>query len=146
MLPTILRGLEVPNWKKMLEQHEPWMLWVQFLQLYEAVRSGQIMPEQGIQILVQAARQRFMQGQNTPEMIEGRNKEKEKLDKEKEKWKKEAGPEHAGDDRGQEQGEREIGQREGEMEERGAAEEKEEGEEIMPCKGKKGKRKPRTRK
>jgi len=31
MLPEILRVFEIGNWKKLIDQHEPWILWSQFL-------------------------------------------------------------------------------------------------------------------
>jgi hypothetical protein len=89
MLPEVLRDLEVTNWKKLIEQHEPWMLWMQFLQLYEAVKEGQITPEQGVQMIIQAAMQKFDEGQQSIEGVAAANAEKEKLDRERESIKAE---------------------------------------------------------
>lgn len=52
MLPELLRVLEIGNWKKLMNQHQPWLLWQQFLKLYEAVRAGEIEPEQAVQIVL----------------------------------------------------------------------------------------------
>ncbi len=65
MLPDILRILGIPNWKKLLAQHRPWVLWTQFLQLFESVKAGKIQPEQALQILTQRTMQEFAQDVRT---------------------------------------------------------------------------------
>lgn len=81
MMPEMLRELEIPNWQKILQRYEPWTLFMQFLQLVNSVKEGQVTPEQAIQILIQKAREHIQGQQNAPEMIEARNKEKEQLDR-----------------------------------------------------------------
>lgn len=89
MLPEMLKLYEIPGYKKLLDRYGPWQQYMKFLQLYEAVKSQQITPEQAIQLLIQAAMQQFGAQQNSPEGIEARNQEKEKLDKGREKIYKE---------------------------------------------------------
>lgn len=88
MLPDMLRILEIPNWKKLISQHQMWMLWVQFQQLIEAVRNKQIAPEQAIQMLVQKATVYFTGQQNTTEGVAARNLKQEEMDAEYEKRRK----------------------------------------------------------
>jgi hypothetical protein len=57
MLPELLRVLEIPNWRKILDRHGVWTQWMQVLQLIEAVRGGKIPPEQALQRLTQLALQ-----------------------------------------------------------------------------------------
>jgi len=52
MLPEVLRILEIGNWKKLINQHRPWILWNQFLGLYESVKAGQTTPQQATQIIL----------------------------------------------------------------------------------------------
>jgi hypothetical protein len=61
MLPVMLRELGVPNWKKLMMQSEIQMQFMQFSQLYEAVKAGQVTPEQAVQILVQKATELYAQ-------------------------------------------------------------------------------------
>ena len=61
MLPEILRILEVPNWKKMLDELPAYIKYKQFVALYEQVKAGQVDPNQAVQMLVQAAMQEFAQ-------------------------------------------------------------------------------------
>jgi hypothetical protein len=89
MTDILLKELEIPGWQKILKKYESWQQFVQFLQLMEAVKTGQITPEQGLELLVQTAQQQIEAGQNTIEGIEARNKEKEQLDRGREKIKKE---------------------------------------------------------
>lgn len=51
MLPQMLRELEVDNWKKLVQQHEPWILWTQFLQLYQAVKTGEVEPREAVRVI-----------------------------------------------------------------------------------------------
>jgi hypothetical protein len=51
MLPEVLRDLEVTNWKKLLEQHEPWMMWTQFLQLYQAVKEKKVPADEAMRVI-----------------------------------------------------------------------------------------------
>ena len=84
MLPELLRTMEITNWRKILEQHSMWQKFMQFLQLFNAVKEKKITPEQAIKLLIQSAMQEFQQGQNSIEGIEARNKEKEQIDQERE--------------------------------------------------------------
>jgi len=61
MLPEILRILEVPNWKKMLDELPAYIKYKQFVALYRQVRDGQVDPNQAVQMLTQAAMQEFAQ-------------------------------------------------------------------------------------
>lgn len=81
MLPEMLRLYEISNWQKILQKHEAWQLFFQFNQLYQAVKEGKILPEQAIQMIIQAAKQRFTQDKNSIEGIEARNTEKGDFDK-----------------------------------------------------------------
>ncbi len=65
MLPEVLRVLEIPNWKKKLAEHQGWIQFMQFLQLYEAVKAGQVTPEEAMQMLVAEATKVFMQEQGS---------------------------------------------------------------------------------
>jgi hypothetical protein len=95
MLPELLRGLEVTNWKKLLEQHKPWILWTQFLQLYQAVASGEISMQEGIRVLTNRAMQEFQQQQAvTPQPEEKQEPQREIRTKEVEE--KTTGGEKAG--------------------------------------------------
>lgn len=89
MTDVLLKELEIPGWQKILQKYQSWQDFVQFLQLNQAVTEGKITIEQGIELLVQAAQQRFQQGQNSVEAIAARNQEKEKLDGERDKIRKE---------------------------------------------------------
>lgn len=55
LLPDLLRVLEIGNWKKILDQMESWQQFQQFKSLYDGVTSGQVAPEQAVQILTQKA-------------------------------------------------------------------------------------------
>ncbi|MHC4603393.1 MAG: portal protein [Planctomycetota bacterium] len=81
MLPEMMRNYGITNWRKILQKHEAWILFFQFNQLYQAVKERKITPEQAIQMIIQAAKQRFEQDQNTVEGIEARNTEKGEFDK-----------------------------------------------------------------
>jgi hypothetical protein len=89
MLPEVLRVMEITNWRKILSEHAVWQKFVQFLKLFQAVTEQRITLEQGLQLLVQAAREHFDQQQNTVEAIEAKNIEKEKVDQGKERLIKE---------------------------------------------------------
>jgi hypothetical protein len=66
MLPDMLRILEIQNWKKLLSQIEPYQLYMQFSQLYEAVKAGQVDPNEAVQLIVQKATELYMQQQANP--------------------------------------------------------------------------------
>jgi hypothetical protein len=80
MLPEMLRVLEIPNWRKVLAKHESYQLFMQFAGLLEQVQKNEITPEQAIQILTNAAIQRFQQQQQSPQGIAARNVEKGDFD------------------------------------------------------------------
>lgn len=52
MLPELLRALEIPNWRRILERHGIWTQWMEQLKLIEAVREGKIHPEQAVQLIM----------------------------------------------------------------------------------------------
>jgi hypothetical protein len=60
MLPELMRVLEIPNWRKILERHAAWTQWMQILQLIEGVRGGKIPPEQALQRLMQQTQQMLL--------------------------------------------------------------------------------------
>jgi hypothetical protein len=64
MLPDVLRELEVPNWKEKLQQHQGWVRYMEFQQLFESVSAGEIEPEAAVKLLLDRAFQEF---ENTPE-------------------------------------------------------------------------------
>lgn len=66
MLPEILRVLEIPNWRKILERHGLWTQWMQFLQLIEGVRGGKIPPENALQRIIHNAMQAVQQAAAVP--------------------------------------------------------------------------------
>jgi len=84
MLPEVLRVMEITNWRKIISQHGMWQKFMQFLQLFQAVSERKITPEQGIELLVKAARQEFQSQQDSIASIEARNAEKEQMDQERE--------------------------------------------------------------
>lgn len=53
LLPLILRELGIPNWRKVLQEHEPYQQYLKLLQLYDAVVSGEMDPQQAAQVLTQ---------------------------------------------------------------------------------------------
>jgi len=55
MLPELLRVLEIPNWRKILERHAGWTEWMAFNAVLQGVQAGKIPPEQGMQMLMQKA-------------------------------------------------------------------------------------------
>jgi hypothetical protein len=61
MLPEMLRTLDIPNWKKLLDEYEVWQDYQALLQLVEAVKAGQLPPEQAMQMIVERLMQ--IQGQ-----------------------------------------------------------------------------------
>jgi hypothetical protein len=73
LLPEVLRDLEVSNWKKILQQHEPWMLWTQFLQLVEAVKAKKITAQEAIRVVLN----RFLQLQQQEQFMVPRPAEEE---------------------------------------------------------------------
>jgi len=60
MLPEMLRVLGISGWQKILAKHQSYGLFVQFNQLYEAVKSGQVAPQDAIQMLVKKATELYM--------------------------------------------------------------------------------------
>lgn len=60
MLPEMLRVLDIPNWRKILEKHALWKEWIGFIQLDQAVKEGKVAPEQAVQIMARKAVQMFM--------------------------------------------------------------------------------------
>ena len=81
MLPEMLRLYKVSNWQKILKEHQTWVLFMQFNQLYQAVADGKVTPEQAIEIIINKAKERFSQQQQSLEGIEARNMEKGDFDK-----------------------------------------------------------------
>jgi hypothetical protein len=53
MLPDVLRVLDIYNIQKLLAQHDGWQKYMQFQQLYEGVQSGEVDPQQAMQMLGQ---------------------------------------------------------------------------------------------
>lgn len=66
MLPDMLRVLDIPNWKKILNELPSYQKYLQFIQLYQGVKAGQIDPNQAVQMLVNAAVQEFQSEGVTP--------------------------------------------------------------------------------
>lgn len=69
MLPEMLRELGITNWKKLLQKHEAWLMFMGFFELYNAVKEGKISPRQAVQILLNQIMQRL--GQEAMTTIEG---------------------------------------------------------------------------
>ena len=63
ILPEILRAMEIPKWKEILQQHAGWVKYVQFLQLYEGVMAGEITVQDAVQKLFAEAMQAAQQQQ-----------------------------------------------------------------------------------
>lgn len=53
MTDIMLRELQIPNWRRILEKYTVWQDWVEFLQLQEGVKTGKIDPAQAIRLLSQ---------------------------------------------------------------------------------------------
>lgn len=66
MLPEMLRVLDIPNWKQLLTEYEVWTDYQALLRVVEAVKQGQIPPEQAMQMIVERLMQ--IQGQ---EILQG---------------------------------------------------------------------------
>lgn len=81
MLPEMMRVYEITNWRKILQKYEAWQLLFQLNQLYQAVVEKKVTPEQAIEIIVQEAKKKFAQGQQSVEGIAARNMEKGDFDK-----------------------------------------------------------------
>ena len=73
MTDILLKELEIPGWQKVLKRYEAWQMFVQFLELFNAVSEGRITLEQGIELLVQRATQEFQQRQQSIQGMEQRN-------------------------------------------------------------------------
>ena len=65
MLPELLRDLEVTNWKKLLQQHQPWIMWTEFLRLIEAVKAKEITAEEALRVTLN----RFLQLQQAEQFM-----------------------------------------------------------------------------
>ncbi len=52
LLPDVLRQLEIPNWKKIIDLHTGWKHFQQLNALFDAVKAGQMPVEEAIKILV----------------------------------------------------------------------------------------------
>ncbi|TSA52238.1 MAG: hypothetical protein D4R45_07320 [Planctomycetaceae bacterium] len=52
MLPEMLRALDVPNWKKILDEYPVWQDYQALLRLVEGVKSGQVDPNQAMTMIV----------------------------------------------------------------------------------------------
>lgn len=56
MLPELLRVLEIPNWRKILQRHAGWMQYMQFQammqQISQQIAAGQMVPEQAAAVLM----------------------------------------------------------------------------------------------
>lgn len=52
LLPDILRQLDIPNWKKIIDQHTGWRHFQQLNALFDAVKAGQIDVKQATQIII----------------------------------------------------------------------------------------------
>jgi len=57
-LPMMLKGLEIPNWRKLLQDHSVWVEYQKFQQLYNAVAEGKIEPNEGVRVLIAAISQK----------------------------------------------------------------------------------------
>jgi hypothetical protein len=72
MLPEMLRVLEISGWQRLLQKHEGWQRYTQFLQLYEGIKSGDIPPEEGIRVLINRIAQELQQDiQTNPQPDQG---------------------------------------------------------------------------
>jgi hypothetical protein len=78
MLPEVLRDLEVTNWKKLLQQHEPWIMWTQFLQLYQAVKEKKVPADEAMRVI----RNRLLQLQRQERFMVPREEEKQEPQRE----------------------------------------------------------------
>ena len=61
MLPVVLKELEVPKWKQLLQEHQIWQEFQKFQALYQAVAEGKMQPQEGLRILIEYARQKLGQ-------------------------------------------------------------------------------------
>ena len=52
MLPEMLRALDVPNWKKILDEYPVWQDYQALLRLVEGVKTGQVDPKQAMTMIV----------------------------------------------------------------------------------------------
>jgi len=57
MLPELLRVLEIPNWRKVLERHALWLQWMEFQQMMQGVQQGQVDPGQAMMAITEKAKQ-----------------------------------------------------------------------------------------
>jgi hypothetical protein len=51
MTDVLLKELEIPGWQKILKKYQSWVQFMQFIQLMEAVKTGQIEPRQALRML-----------------------------------------------------------------------------------------------
>lgn len=63
MLPEMLRVLNIPSWQKIIGKHEAWLQYMEFLTLYEAVKSGEVDPQQAVEIITNKLMQLYMKEQ-----------------------------------------------------------------------------------
>lgn len=64
MLPEMLMALDIPSWQKIVQKHQGWVLYMGFVQLIEAVNTGQMDPQEAVQIIVQKTAQFFQEQEN----------------------------------------------------------------------------------
>lgn len=53
MLPEMLRALEIPNYRKLLKQNEAYQDYLGVVKIYEGIKSGQLQPQQAMQMIMQ---------------------------------------------------------------------------------------------
>lgn len=63
MIEEVMREFEIPNWRKILNRHQIWLKWMQFLALYEAVTAGEIAPQEAVKLLVRKTMQFYAEEQ-----------------------------------------------------------------------------------
>jgi hypothetical protein len=57
MLPELMRALEIPGWRKILQRHALWVEWMQFQQMMQAVQKGEMDPQAAVNAIMQKAMQ-----------------------------------------------------------------------------------------
>lgn len=72
MLPEMLRALEIPNWRKILERYDAWRVYAMFMEATQAVKAGKIPPEMALQKLtMQLAKFLIPQGAKNAGQVQG---------------------------------------------------------------------------
>ena len=66
LLPDVLRELGVMNWQKVLQQHQVYQEFMQFMHLYGAVREGKATPQEAMKIIAQKFMQLYAQQEGNP--------------------------------------------------------------------------------